>query len=439
MKNHRFYFVMGALLLAGCGTDSNDPVSLVNGISDTGYYDVTVERGPLLGAYVMDGKGRRANEIGNGVYRFADSPNFPVSVAGGIIDLDRDGSVSEGDVENPVVLKTARGRVATLVSTLAMDESVRTWLKEQFGITDEIIDNSTPSLNRTVAAISDEIYVYCQEQGIDDPASLDLDLLRTSLQDRIAARIQSYLGDERSIADLERELMRGLGVSTLTAEDVAARLSGNGSDVMMAVVEALPAADLTKEQKYTLAYMWNEEKLAKDIYLALNEMTPSNTLYNIATRAETQHQEWVEALLQKYDLNILDLSDYSGGYSAETLSQYGRGEFSVSELQTLYDELYAKGSQSLQRALEVGCMVEVTDVEDLDRDIETAEGVLDLVLVYSSLRSGSYNHYWAFDRALKNQGVEAGCCSLGERYCKTESEYPASNGGKRGNGPAGGH
>ena len=187
------------------------------------------------------------------------------------------------------------------------------------------------------------------------------------------------------------------------------------------------AALLSDEQKYALAYMWNEEKLAKDIYLALNDLYPHQTLYNIATRSEVEHEAAVEALVQKYDINITNLKDYEIHYSPEELRALGPGKYAVPEVQALYDTLYAKGSQSLQDALEVGCMVEVTDVEDLDRYIEIADGKEDLVTTFEFLRSGSYNHYWAFDRALKNLGVENGCCTLGERYCKTPEEFPANN------------
>ncbi|WP_353662853.1 DUF2202 domain-containing protein [Hydrogenimonas sp. SS33] len=201
----------------------------------------------------------------------------------------------------------------------------------------------------------------------------------------------------------------------------------------------VPNTQLTDAQKYSLAYMWNEEKLAKDIYLAMNENTPHMTLYNIATNSETQHEAAVESLVQQYDINITNLENYEIYYSEEELRAFGPGKFGVPEIQKLYDTLYAKGSQSLQDALEVGCMVEVTDVEDLDKYIETANGNTNLVTVFTYLRNGSYNHYWAFDTALKSLGISEGCCSLGKQYCKTPEEYPVSRGTPNGgNGYRGG-
>ncbi|MEA3418851.1 MAG: DUF2202 domain-containing protein [Campylobacterota bacterium] len=199
---------------------------------------------------------------------------------------------------------------------------------------------------------------------------------------------------------------------------------GEGSGIDLPLY---PMSDLTDAQKYTLAYMWNEEKLAKDIYLALYENYPVQTFYNIATKAETKHQAMIEELIKKYDLNITNLVDYKESYSEAELRAFAPGEFGIQEIKDLYDALYTKGSQSQEAALKVGCMVEVTDVNDLDEDIAIAQGAADLVAVFENLRAGSYNHYWAFDKALKNMGVAEGCASLGEEYAKTPEEYPASN------------
>ena len=203
---------------------------------------------------------------------------------------------------------------------------------------------------------------------------------------------------------------------------------GNGTGTHTDL-SAYPMATLTNDQKYALAYMWNEEKLAKDIYLALNELYPTNQFYNIATRSETKHEAAVEELVQRYDINITNLQDYTVNYSEEELRALPAGTFGVDKIQELYDTLYAKGEQSKTDALQVGCMVEVTDVEDLDRFIATAQEVnaTDLVAVFERLRAGSYNHYWAFDKALKAEGVAAGCASAGAAYAKTAEEYPSSH------------
>ncbi len=412
---------IGAVVLTGCGGGTDDTTTATT-------YDITVERGPLLHAIVMDSTGVRATEIGEGLYRFQNAPSYPVKAYSGFIDIDRDGTVSIGDVNNSLLLETKEGTAATLVSSVALRDEIRTWLKETYGLTDEAIDNETPSSDKTIAAISDELYAYCMENGIVDPATMTLTQMQ-QIQNRIQSRIENYTLTDTPVSDLEEQLVSELNVTRLTQTDVENFTLYGGGNGMAELALALPESNLTEAQKYTIAFMWNEEKMAKDLYLALDSIYAQPTFENIATRSETKHLEAVEALVQKYDLNISNTTDFSGGYSREALAAVAPGEFTMDEIKSLYDSLYTKAEASLQEALEVGCIVEVTDVEDLLADIETAQGADDLVLVYNFLLSGSYNHYWAFDRALKANGVADGCCSLGEEYCKTAEEYPAGNTG----------
>ena len=190
---------------------------------------------------------------------------------------------------------------------------------------------------------------------------------------------------------------------------------------------------LTEDQKYSLAYMWHEEKLAKEIYLELNKLHPAQQLENIATNSEVKHIARVQELVQVYDINITNLADYEISYSAEELNNMPVGVFAVPEIQDLYNTLYDLGSASKQAALEVGCMVEVVDINDLDKFLVTAGDNQYLIDAFTFLRDGSYTHYWAFDSGLKSMGISDGCCSLGSEYC--HPEYPQSeNGGGRNGG-----
>jgi len=140
-----------------------------------------------------------------------------------------------------------------------------------------------------------------------------------------------------------------------------------------------------------------------------------------------------------YNINFTNLENYEVNYSADELSAMPTGVFAVPEIQELYDVLYDKGLVSGQASLEVGCMVEVVDIDDLDKFIETAGDNQYLIDAFIFLRDGSYRHYWAFDKGLKNIGVADGCCSLGEEYCHPEypQEKKGKGSGKGGNGRGG--
>ncbi|MEA1919582.1 MAG: DUF2202 domain-containing protein [Campylobacterota bacterium] len=424
MKTHTLTAsIFTALLLVGCGSDSNAPERYGQETSDITPTDITVERGPVLNALVVDAKGQKGQSQGKGVYRFY-APEYPVKSYGGYIDINRNGVVDNGDVSmQQLQLMTGEGHVMTMATTMAQNGELYSYMKE-FGLSEDEVLRKTPTMDKDIAALSDEMYKYCVKNNISEPIKLqgrDMDRVHNRLNDRR----NTYKASNMSAAEHEYMLINEeMNVQTLNEEQVEELVETGTQTANETIINTLGLSDLSDEQKHTLAYMWNEEKLAKDIYLNLNALTPSQTLYNIATKAETRHQASIESLIEKYDLNILNETDYSGGYDADNLTAYSSGAYSIEVLNTLYDTLYAKGSQSLQDALEVGCMVEVTDINDLLRDIEIAEGAPDLVIVFQSLLSGSYSHYWAFNNALQNRGVNEGCCVLGDDFCKTSEEYP---------------
>ncbi|WP_296824381.1 DUF2202 domain-containing protein [Sulfurovum sp.] len=202
---------------------------------------------------------------------------------------------------------------------------------------------------------------------------------------------------------------------------------GQNSQLPSYVVDAInaPKSTLSQDVKDALTYMYSEEGLAHDVYLDIYTVQQVRQLQNIATRSEVKHIDAVNQMAIKYDLNMTQYPDTDIPYSIEGI---GNGKYPVDDVQYLYDLLYAKGIQSQKDALEVGCMVEVVDIDDLDTYISYARssGATDVLSVFEFLRDGSYNHYWAFDNGLKNMGITEGCCSisdaLGHSYC--HPEYP---------------
>jgi len=190
--------------------------------------------------------------------------------------------------------------------------------------------------------------------------------------------------------------------------------------------------ELTQELKDALAYMGNEERLAYDVYMNLYDYHSANSgvqirqFQNIATRSEVRHIKTVQDLVRRYNLSADDLTIVVNPVANSSITQESmpRGQYDVPKIQELYNTLYAKGIQSQQDALEVGCMVEVTDINDLNEYIGYAQSAnaTDVLEGFKFLREGSYNHYWAFDSGLKNMGISEGCCSLGDDYC--HPEYP---------------
>jgi hypothetical protein len=175
----------------------------------------------------------------------------------------------------------------------------------------------------------------------------------------------------RNMTSGSKKLVAGLG---------AVLIAGS---VLGGVATSAQAA--AKPDAAALQYMVAEEKLAHDVYVTLGEEYGLRVFTNIA-RSETQHQSAVARLLDKYGIKNPTLGDKVG-------------VFDDPKLQKLYDDLVAKGMLSLQDALEVGVLVEETDIADLKEVIAGNEpAAVDRVL--TNLLNASYKHLAAFERQL---------------------------------------
>lgn len=150
-----------------------------------------------------------------------------------------------------------------------------------------------------------------------------------------------------------------------------------------------PSGELTASEKEGLLFMVEEEKLAGDVYLALNEKWNLRVFDNIG-KAERTHEAAVKTLLTRYSLPD---------------PTKGAGEYSNESLQGLYHDLVSRGSVSVRDALLVGAAIEEIDILDLEVRMAQTDKE-DILLVYANLIKGSENHLRAFVNNLQSQGHE---------------------------------
>jgi len=144
---------------------------------------------------------------------------------------------------------------------------------------------------------------------------------------------------------------------------------------------------LTDSESASILFMKQEEKLARDVYSFLATLYDVPVFANIA-KAEQRHMKAVDYLIQ------------TNGLSDTT--PVAAGEYTFTELSDLYSQLTAKGTLSQLDALEVGVLIEETDIEDLENELETSTDVT-LNSIYQNLLRGSYNHLNAFNNAISNE------------------------------------
>ena len=156
---------------------------------------------------------------------------------------------------------------------------------------------------------------------------------------------------------------------------------GNYQKAFLATI----TTELSIQEKDDLLFMWEEEKLARDVYLTLGSRYGSRVFNNIAG-SEQAHMDSIKYLLTQVNLDV-------------PVDETQTGNFQNSDISQLYFDLIQRGSLSLHEAYQVGLVIENLDIEDLTTRINMANdpGVIG---VFKKLLSASYKHKSAFERKL---------------------------------------
>jgi hypothetical protein len=145
---------------------------------------------------------------------------------------------------------------------------------------------------------------------------------------------------------------------------------------------------LTAKQKDELFFIYQEEKLARDVYITLGKLYPKENTFASIQLSEQRHIDAAQGLCETYGIDISEVNEDEVG------------NFVLPVLQGYYDDLVEQGSESLLDALDVGVFIEELDIGDLTHAIEDLGFPADVISVYENLREGSYNHLESFNGAI---------------------------------------
>ena len=176
-------------------------------------------------------------------------------------------------------------------------------------------------------------------------------------------------------------LLTGCGSSS--AADTTKTATSSTAAIAAMAISAQP---LTTTEIDTLLFVREEEKLARDVYLTLDDRYGQKVFENIATKAEQQHMDVMGTLVVRYNL-------------VDPVTDNTVGVFTDPALLGLYQDLVMRGSTSLLAALNVGGFIEEFDINDLQEAIDEAKAgsnPADIILAYENLMCGSRNHLRAF-------------------------------------------
>jgi hypothetical protein len=174
-------------------------------------------------------------------------------------------------------------------------------------------------------------------------------------------------------------LLTAAGCSSTASE--AEYNSGANAENIDGLQKSVPAA-LTPEETAGLIHMREEEKLARDVYTALNEKWNLRVFKNII-QSEQTHMSAVLNLLNRYSI-------------PDPAENNPYGKFTDKALQDLYDKLVIQGSESIAAAMQTGVDIETLDIKDLQEQIDKYVQRPDILRVYGNLKAASENHLNAF-------------------------------------------
>ena len=220
------------ILLSACSSGGSSTNTNTEVVSKT----VTVERGPILGAVVLDDDGQQAVQDDNATasYTFETPPVYPVTAYGGYIDVNRNGVIDAGELENTIELQAASGEVLTLLTTILAtnDENTTSYFLDDLNLNSAL----TPTQDLNISALSDVMYEYLIENNlasVDDINLTEID----ALKDLVELKIEEYAADDLNASEQEAVLVLKLDIEKFDdadADEVNEKLKGqeNAADII---------------------------------------------------------------------------------------------------------------------------------------------------------------------------------------------------------------
>lgn len=183
--------------------------------------------------------------------------------------------------------------------------------------------------------------------------------------------------------------------------------------------EQMQLSPLSETEKTDLLFLREEEKLAYDVYKALEKKWGAKTFTNISG-SESRHTSQVAQLLTQYSI-------------PDPVQNNTLGVFVNTDLQKLYTDLVAKGSVSLEEAMKVGAFIEEYDIKDIqEKKINTSNPAI--LSLYDRLEKGSQNHLRAFSKQISHYTPQILSQEEYTKILQGNNEMKEGNGNRRGNG-----
>lgn len=393
-KFSTFSLSLAALLsLSGCNSDektmpfSSESVSTLSGMVADGY---------LVGAKVcLDKNYNDACDTdepfvmtdASGRYTFVlkemTAVELPIIVEADETTVDLDTNTSIGEKWHFKAAVGNHGFISPLTTLVAQEMELNASLTLE-----QAMSNLQSELGMEINSTTD--YIATNNLKAHNAAKI---IARSLANSEESLRAASPDSDSRLVRLLAAKQIRLQALAIKTASEnndtsYVCDVNTTNVDGQIDEISAVIASLLSPQLQDDLLFMWEEERLARDVYTALYAKWGSKIFTNIANNGEQTHMDSVKAMIDKYQV---DVSSYDPVVA---------GIFVNQELQALYNTLVAQGSVSSIEAYKVGVLIEETDIADLDQRLLPVDLPSDIRTVYENLKKGSLNHLAAFNKQL---------------------------------------
>lgn len=382
------------MFTAGCGGSADsDNTAAAEESSETTTLDGAVADGYLVGAKVCldlnfneqcDPEENPVITDGEGKYQLtvttiaANAYTLLAEANASTVDLDTNLPIGEtwrfktradmGSFISPLTtMVVAEMELNASLDATAAKERIRTELGLAAGtdIAADYIQSSNPTAHTAAQIIAKNMATV--SESLEQAAANGEPRL---IQLRASQQVRAQLGS--------------IGDAAKTGGDFNCTVDTTDVNSQLEEVNATLSSALDDAAKTQLRYMWEEEKMARDVYTKLNTAWDVQIFENIAA-AEQKHMDSVEAVMVRYGVSMDGLSETAGVY-ADT------------NLQTLYTSLLQEGMTSQADAYAVGVTIEETDITDLTSLLESDILPASAEAVIENLLEASQNHLSAFQK-----------------------------------------
>lgn len=220
-----------------------------------------------------------------------------------------------------------------------------------------------------------------------------------------------------NMQEKRRSFMKLAGASLMTLNSTAS------------FAEEIQDNGLSVAQEQALAYLWNYEKMQKDIFTQLHSSYNQVELFEtFSSYSKVSQKAVVEEVVKLYQIDITSTGAIIIANESD-LRNMPVGEFGLSELTTIYTDFISEAS-SAKDAILVSAKAVVKEINKIDATLALFTNHVKITENLKYLKSSSMGQYWAIDHELKLNHDSAGCSEAGELYDKDKDEYPVSYGNK---------